>query len=463
MPITNDPIRRPAFTPLSTSNTANSQPTTTVNATTTAHPTTRSDLHATHFAGTVEGAQRRSPSSRNSSGSASVEGFSLLAKVKQVTRKQMTMAALGLALLMPPGVGQMLHPGVSPSAAVKSPVAMQMQQKSETQNAASVNAAMQRAVSQVGQGTGAARESAVGNVIGLYTKAQTQAQKAHSLLSDASATMSSLKNEVGVDARMGFVVDLYWFGVPDAHQVFHHGQTDLASAQAFTNDLDAAVKGARTSARGEVSKLLVDESPAFASLKSDHDLTGTRLEVAKKIERLADRAGDKLSAAHTYITLRNITPETIKVDDYTTRTITENGQSRTVTEKTGSHEETNPAWSNYNMIAMSAKADAEGAIRELNGTIAGSKSLLTADLKGVDANVLGVLDFFRQPSFGLWSYDSFNVSDAQSKVKDLEVSAARLVGHIQPRYDSLDTDMNHQIDVRWGAIVNGSSRTTANS
>jgi hypothetical protein len=47
--------------------------------------------------------------------------------------------------------------------------------------------------------------------------------------------------------------------------------------------------------------------------------------------------------------------------------------------------------------------------------------------------------------------------------QDLEVSAACLVGHIQPRYDSLDTNMNHQVDIRWGTIVNGSFRTTANS
>ncbi len=423
-------------------------------------PAARSELHGTHFAGSVEGSrQRQGGSATSSTGGASAEGFGLLATLGRATGKQLAAAALGFALLMPPIVGQMMHPGTSPSAAVKSPIAMQMQQKSEVTSGASVRGQLQSAVSKVPGGVGAAREDAIRNVISVVDRAHVQAQKGHTLLSDASRTMESLKRDVGADARMGFVVDLYWFGVPDAHHVYHEGNSDLSQTQSFVTDLDAATSAAHASARNEVSKLLADESPAFAQLKTTHAHVGHQLDVAKQIEGLAHRAGDKLETTVQYITMRNMTPETVTVDDYETR-VTKNLDGSESSERVlvGSHQEANPTWQNYNSIAMLAKADAEGAIRELNGLITGSRSLFpTTDLGRAAAKLITMFDFIGQPSFGVWSYDSFSVQDAQRNVQQLEVAAARLVGNIQPEFNRLDADMNHQITVRYNGIAEGAS------
>jgi hypothetical protein len=464
MPITNDPSRRPAFAPLSTPTPTNAPATaqTTTAQTTTApataanptteQPTKRSELHATHFAGTVEGAPPRS-SHRNSSGPASVEGFSLLRKVTQLTRKQVAVAGLGLALLLPPAAGQVLHPGVSPStaAAVASPLAMQMQQKSKTQSAASVNAAVQRAVSQVGVGIGPARESAVGNVIAVSTSAQAQAQQARSILSDARATMNSLQAEVGLDARMGFLIDLYWFGVPDANHVFHAGNTDVASTNSFANELDTAVANARTAARNEVSRLLVDESPAFVSLQTELDQMGTQLALAQKIGRLAREASSDLSFAHYNIVRRNSESETMMVDVFSERSVTSNGTTTTERVRTGQRRVPNPAWEEYKSKAQNWKYSAERTIRRLNDEINGSQGILPgADFKTVDASELVAFRPFVSPVF-----DRDCVRGLMPKVKDVEESTKRLLEQIEERRGSLNTEMNHQIDVRWGSIVDG--------
>jgi hypothetical protein len=455
MPITNIP--RATSRVADTAPTSATAPVATSSTTAPAEVSSRAELHGTHFAGSVDGARPRQggSSSPARAGGASAEGFGLLASLGRATGKQLAAAAFGFALLMPPIVGQVMHPGASPSTAVKSPIAMQLQQKSDVTSGASVRGQLQGAVSKVPGGVGAAREDAIRNVIGVVDRAQLQTQKAHALLSDASRAMESLKRDVCADARMGFVVDLYWFGVPDAHHVYHEGRSDLSQTQAFVSDLDAAATMARAAARNEVSKLLTDESPAFAQLKTTHAHVGHQLDVAKQIEGLANRAGDKLESTAHYITLRNITPQTVTVDDYETR-VTKNADGTSSSERVrvGSHEEENPSWRSYSNLALVAKADAEGAIRELNGVIKASRGLFpSTELGRADAKLISVFDFIGQPSFGVWSYDSFSVQDAKRHVQQLEVAGARLVGNIQPEFNRLDTDMNRQITARYDVIA----------
>lgn len=145
--------------------------------------------------------------------------------------------------------------------------------------------------------------------------------------------------------------------------------------------------------------------------------------------------------------------------DYETRvTMNADGTSSSERVRVGSHEEENPTWRSYSNLALIAKADAEGAIRELNGLIKGSRDLFpSTDLGRADAHLVTMFDFIGQPSFGLWSYDSFSVRDAERNVQALEVGAARLVGNIQPEFNRLDADMNHQITVRYDGLAAGAA------
>jgi hypothetical protein len=284
----------------------------------------------------------------------------------------------------------------------------------------------------------------------VYDNSVKQADKANALLSEADKTMAALRNSVPFDARAGFPVDLYWFGVPKENHVYHQGNRDLKATSSFTNKLDEAVNGARAAARGAVSDLLVDESPAYASLKSEHDLVGAKLDVSKKIVSLADQAGRALDDAERYIRLRNMTSETVTVDDYTTL---ENSDGTTSQVRSGSHEETNPDWEMYDRFAYRAKRDSEGLIRELNGTVVAASTLLPpSELRQIDANLVGAFGFFREPSFGAWSFDSFSVDDAQRQVQHMEVAGAKLVGQFQGPFDRLDGQVNQQIDTRWQAL-----------
>jgi hypothetical protein len=436
-------------------------------STTSPRPQNQTPFSTSRFDRTAAaGATAKSGSSTSSSlgrqaGAGSAEGFGLLGRLQQATKKQLAMAAMGFALLLPPTVGQMMHPGVSPEAPVKSPVAMQIAQKSALPDGNSVRQAVQRANSQVPGGTGAAREAALQKSIGLVENAAAHAQRGQGLVSNADATMEAMKKDVGLDARMGFVVDLYWFGVPDAHHAFHAGRSDLKETARFANDLSAAVAETRGAVRGEVSKLLVAESPAYAALKADHDDVGHRLNFAKKLGSLAHRAHSELDDAKTYIQLRNMTPQTREEPVFETRTTTENGMTTSKQVQTGTRTVPNEQWSTYNMLAISAKSDAERAIRQLNTAIGEAKAVFPQhDLKNVDADLIGLFDFLGHPSFGLWSFDSADVNAAQKKVSALETSAAHLVGNLQPQFDRLDRDMNQEISARWQQLHQGPSSSS---
>jgi hypothetical protein len=272
--------------------------------------------------------------------------------------------------------------------------------------------------------------------------------------------MTKLKQSVAGDAQLGYAVDLYWFGVPDAHQTFHQGKDELRGLQQFDSALDKAATAQRGVARGAVSDLLAAEQPAYRALKAEHDHVQAKLTTARDLVRLAGSAGDRLREAEHAVTMRNITPRTQTVDVYESRTVSDgvdakgNPKTRTEQVKTGTREDPNPAWHVYNNLAMSTKRGAERAMHELNGAVAAARSLFpSAALAQVDGDLAVVLDYFGQPTFAMWSLDSMQIDDLQDSVKTLHVAAGRLVGQTEQQFAPLHEAVNQQIDARWEALT----------
>jgi hypothetical protein len=373
-------------------------------------------------------------------------------------RGAMVAGALGFALLIPPLTGQLMHPGLSPDGPVRSPVAVQlMQQQEEVASPAMIGRAVQEARSAIPDGTGPSRDAAVTGLIQVAIDAQQQGRQARSLSSEAAKTMQALEAEVGLDARLGFVADVYWFGVPDAHHVYHQGDRDAGAIASGAQAIGSAADRAVATARGEVRDLLYETSPSFKTTADRFDVVHARFEIAQHLQQLAKTASDELASAENFIMLRNVTPKTVTVEDYETRTTT-NADGSTTTEEVhvGSHEEPNPAWATYNAAAILAKANAESAIRALNSAVGTAKSVFPeSELAKVDTDLIGFLDFFGHPSFLLWSFDSMDVDAAQAKVGDLRDAATELVGSIRPEHTQLKNKIESTITMKWDALLAG--------
>ncbi len=384
----------------------------------------------------------------------SASGFALmerLSKMSSKAKRGLVAAAIGFTLLLPPGVGQMMHPGM-PSAA--SPIAMQMQQKSALPGADAIKHNVDVARSRVPGGAGADRADAVRNVIHVFQDAQGKTAKAHALDGKAHQTLDQLKQTVGLDARMGYAVDWYWFGVPASNAAYHAGATDTKTLDGFVGAMDQATQLAHAGAREEVSKLLAAENPAYASLHTHYEQETARLQTGKQLLAVADGAISALNRASNAITMRNVTPRTVSVDDYETRTVGTGKDAHSERVKVGSHEELNPTWAMWNTMAIAAKADAESGIHQLNQDVKSAAAELGLAQQGdINADLIGALDFFGQPSFLIWSFDSSDVSQAHDKAVELRGALDQRVSEIQQVHDNLQTQVNHQIDLRWDALM----------
>jgi hypothetical protein len=266
--------------------------------------------------------------------------------------------------------------------------------------------------------------------------------------------MAQLRQQVGWDAKLGLVADVYWFGVPDLHATFHKGGDDTQTLVALDADVRAAALEARTSTRAEIGRLLYVESPSFKSTSDRFDIVHTQLTAAESIESSAERAYDALSTAESLVTLRNVTPQTVTVADYAdVPTTGADGKVTTTRQQVGSHQEPNPAYAIANAAAVAGKLEAEARVKEMNETINAQRdNLPQGQLRGVDANLVGLLDLFGQPRFLVWSFDSYDIDQAKDQVSDLRGAAHAAAESVRPEHTRLDRSINRSIDMRWDAL-----------
>ncbi|MCA9549483.1 MAG: hypothetical protein KC933_05560 [Myxococcales bacterium] len=381
---------------------------------------------------------------------ASGAGFALLGRFKQLKRSTQQAAvasALGFMLLLPPGVGQLMHPG-APTAS--SPLSLMMSEKAELPTGARVRAEASALRREIPGGVGAARELALRALIEHHDGAAASQRDLAALSGDAAAQMAKLRESVGLDAKMGYAVDWYWFGVPPEHATYHAGVDDARAIADQAGDVRAAVAEVRAMARNEVSELLKAESPEYAQLHAKYSHEKHRLEVATRIRDLADEASDALGTASNAILMRNLTPRTIEEPVYETRTSTNaDGSTRSERVQTGTRTVDNPAWHTWNAVAVAAKARAEGKIRGLNETIRSNRELLGLDGSGISADLITAWDFFGQPSFFVWSFDSQDVSRAERAADQMVGQMNGMIRQIHTVYDPLSREVEATIDARW--------------
>lgn len=385
---------------------------------------------------------------------ASKSGFDLIGRYERLTQrgKQAALAsAVGFLFLLPPITGQLMHPGVPKASS--SPVATLMAEKSELPTGERLKAEVNRLQAQVPRsGTGPARKLAIREMIDQHGQVTKLDGRISGIANDAASLMAALKAEVGFDAKLGYGVDWYWFGVPPKHATFHAGVSDNQGIQSHAQGVRQALGYARETTRNQISLLLIDESPAYKELHAKYTHEKNRLEAATNIRSLADDASDALSTASHAITMRNLTPKTVQEPVYEDRRRSDGTSERV---QTGTRTVDNPAWDSWNLIAIAAKSRAEGRIRELNRATQAHSQLLGIGGQGVAADLIGVWDFFRQPSFGIWSFDSFDVDAAKSKTDGLRGAMDVLIVHIRRVHDPLKAEVNAAIDARWNDLAGG--------
>lgn len=394
--------------------------------------------------------------------SASAMGFDLLRSFERLTHKTKKIVVgslIGFTLLMPPITGQLMHPGAP--KATNSPVAMMVEQTRELPSGAQIRGQVDRARSQIPGGVGEARENALRGLISVHDQAREVMRESNRLSSSAQRVMDQLREEVGADARMGYAVDWYWFGVPENHANYHGGKVDSKGIEDRAESVRDATEHARTVARDEVSNLLKLESPAYADLHARYTHEHNRLTAAQDIRQLADHTADALSDAKHAIYMRNLTPRTIEEPVYETRTKTEtnaDGTTSTTSEyvQTGTRTVDNPEWHLWNTAAIVAKSRAEQNIRDLNREVQENRQLLGIEGR-IDGNLINAWDFFGQPSFLLWSFDSQDVSRAQREAEQLRGTMDGMIGQIRVVHDRLERDVNAKIDARWNELAAGGS------
>lgn len=383
---------------------------------------------------------------------ASQVGFQLLERYRGMTqgaRQATVAAAAGFLLLLPPGVGQLMHPG---APAGQSPLAMMVSEKASQPTGARVRQETSRLVARVPGGTGHARELALRAMIDHHDQSMRSAGQLEALSGDAAAQMARLRETVGLDARMGYAVDWYWFGVPAEHAQYHAGVDDARAITDQATDVRAAVREARASTRHQISELLKAESPAYAELHRAYIHEKLKLTRATEIRDLADAASDALGTASHAVMMRNLTSRTKEEDVYETRT-TKNpdGTTTSTRVKTGTRTVDNPDWHTWNTLAVAAKARAEGKVHELNASVRANRELLGIDGR-VDADLIGIWDVLGHPSFFVWSFDSGDVSRAQDAADGMVREMDGLIRQIHVVFDPLERKVEAAISERWDEL-----------
>jgi len=120
--------------------------------------------------------------------------------------------------------------------------------------------------------------------------------------------------------------------------------------------------------------------------------------------------------------------------------------------QTGTRTVDNPAWHSWNGIAIAAKARAEGKIRGLNETVKQHRELLGLDGDGISADLITAWDFFGQPSFFVWSFDSQDVDAAERAADRMVGEMNGLIRQIHTVFDPLEREVEATIDARWNEL-----------
>jgi hypothetical protein len=394
------------------------------------------------------GSSRGGPAS-----AASRAGFLLLERYRglsQGARKATVAAAAGFLLLLPPVGGQLMHPG-APKA--QSPLAMMVSEKASQPTGARVRQETARLATQVPGGKGHARELALRAMIDHHDSSARSAGRLEALSGDAAKQLARLRETVGLDARMGYAVDCYWFGVPDEHARYHAGIGDARTITDQAADVRSAAREARASTRQQISEFLKEESPAYAELHRAFSHEKLRLTRATEVRDQAGAASDALGTASHAVMMRNLTSRTKEEDVYTTR-ITRNrdGTTSTTQVKTGTRTVDNPDWHTWNMLAVAAKARAESRVHELNVSVRANRELLGIDGR-VGADLLGIWDALGHPSFLVWSFDSGDVSRGREASDAMVRQLNGLIRRVHGVLDPLEQKVEAALTARWDQLA----------
>ncbi|MBK7857975.1 MAG: hypothetical protein IPJ65_04975 [Archangiaceae bacterium] len=387
-------------------------------------------------------------------GDAARAGLRLLTSAKDWAtshKKAAAAAAIGFAILLPPVAGQVMHPGI-PSA--QNPVAAQVQQANQLPTNGGLNGELKAALGKVPQqGTGAGREATIRDVMTVQHKAESVTDRAREIDGSAHRTVNAL--DTPWDARAGTAVDLYWFGVTPEGQVLHLGEHSVDKLDDQVSDLQKTATEAKASAREEVSKLMCDESPAYATLHSRYVTVKNEYTTARHVQDLAHKASSAIDWAVSAQALAVATPPTILVPH--SHTVTTNGKTTTVQDPPTI--ETNPARTSADAVALAAKISADGSLDDLKTAASKAQDVL-GDSADIDGDLITPFSFFSSGYGGV--FDLANSISIGSKVDKLEGAADAIGDRLEPEYKSLDAQVNAQITARYDEIAAGGNTTVEN-
>ena len=132
----------------------------------------------------------------------------------------------------------------------------------------------------------------------------------------------------------------------------------------------------------------------------------------------------------------------------------EDGSPKYERQRTGSHQERNPAYDAAVLAVTLAKSSAESAMRDVNRAIADARQVFSSsELAEVDANLIGMFDVLGQPHFGFWSYDQSDVADAQREVRAVIDQADRLGDGVRPERDRLQGEVEAAVDAKSAQLL----------
>ncbi len=398
----------------------------------------------TGFDGTVKGTgERRGPRAEAGAKSASAAGFErLFAKARRVLSVAVLGSVLGFGLV---GCGAPVQP---------SPIAARLSAMQQVGSSAAVKAKAEALAQAVPTGIGAPRETAIRKLMDLERTAVDMKTKDDALLGEAAGVIQALDGKVPWYEAHGIA----WIsGGPSVEKrQLDAGEPDLAQMKKLDADVATLPAFVHGLARAQVQSLLQAERPAFNDLVGRAGVIRTKLEVTQELHQLATTTRDELKSVETNILLRNLQDEYVDTPHSETTDHYDSSGVNHPTTKTWTTHDRNPDWDMFNNLALISKGHAEGSIRALNQAIHDAQRTIP-DLKvgSVDAKLIGFFDFFGQPSFGLWSYDSFKVADAREKAAEAVGATQTMVSTFQAQLAPLDAEIKTTVDARYAEIERG--------
>jgi hypothetical protein len=412
------------------------------------------------------GYRRRAPSS-TSGGAASAAGFGGLRhqweSLANRTQKTVIASTLGFMALVPVGAGQVMHPGFT-QPTFRSPIAAQVASRGTLTSADQLVARYDAERARLTTTRGPAQEVGLRRLIEQSRAADANQKNSHALVRDADATLKRLGNSVGLDARMGYAVDVYWFGVPDNHEAFHQGKSAVGRIQQFDQNATNAAQQIRQKTRDTFRDVLAQESTTFHTQRERFRVIDPQLRAADDVVEQAKEARSALHRVTTAEAIRAATPQQTQQAVYRTKTTTVGSgtNARQVTTQVfdGYKRVPNPAYDAAVLGLTLAKSRAESAISDLNRAV----ETLQRTSPGVDLGVargdlLNPFDFFRGFQWLSTVVTVSNVVTASHDIGRVEGAAQVIVDQLKPEHEQLTTAMERAIDQRWqqteaGAVPN---------